>query len=200
MLLFLDTEFTDLVVLPRLLSVGLVGDIPGRNAAGCADAADFYAEVTDLDRLRSASWFALSAVLPQFGQVAGAGCSYHALGLRLGDHLRCLSTSLAAGECVEIVFGYALDWDLVDLAIRDADAPRWAFTRQRLKPCNVYDTTGFGAGALASQAYFRTQAQAAFGRHHALCDARALRAAWGAAASDDTSAHAVRDPHVAQAA
>ena len=63
MLAFLDTEFTDLVIQPRLLSVGLV------TGTGIGGEREFYAEVIDRDRIHAASWFALSAVLPQFGKV-----------------------------------------------------------------------------------------------------------------------------------
>jgi hypothetical protein len=53
--------------------------------------------------------------------------------------------------------------------------------RQGLRPVNVYDITGFGAGEIAAQAYFKSQAGATLSRHHALCDARALRLAHQAA-------------------
>jgi hypothetical protein len=86
MIAFLDTEFTDLVTQPRLLSVGLVAGNPG--------GADFYAEVTDTDRIHASSWFALSAVLPQFGKVPAAACTYAALGGRLAKFLADLTDAL----------------------------------------------------------------------------------------------------------
>ena len=74
-LAFLDTEFTDLVIRPRLLSVGVVAER--------GFSREFYAEVTDQDRIHATGWFGQSAVLPHFGNIAGAACSYAELGERL---------------------------------------------------------------------------------------------------------------------
>jgi hypothetical protein len=172
-IVFLDTEFTDLVVQPRLLSVGLV--------TGAGHDRELYAEVTDRDRIHAASWFALDAVLPQFGKVAHAACTYAALGVRLSDFFVELMASLEAAESIELAFGYYLDWDLMELAVRDSTARGWESTRRRLCPVNVYGITGVGAGALAAGAYFKSQANGPLSRHHALCDARALRLAYEAA-------------------
>ena len=173
MLVFLDTEFTDLVVQPRLLSVGLVADW---GAGG-----EFYAEVTDPDRIGATNRFGLSAVIPQFGKVARAACSYAELGSRLSAFLTDLAAEVPADGFVELAFGYDLDWTLVDLAAGDSEAEPWEWTRRRIRPVNVYELTGYGDGRLAAEAYFRAQALAPFARHHALCDARALRLAYGAA-------------------
>lgn len=172
MIVFLDTEFTALVARPLLLSVGLVGGTEG--------AQPFYAEVTDRDRLDAASWYAAGAVLPQFGQVPGAACNYAELGPRLGRYFTGLARQLEDGERLDIAFGYHLDWALVALAIKDANPLDWALTRRRLHPRNVYELTGFDEGKCASEAYFKSQASAPFSRHHALCDARALRLAYQA--------------------
>jgi hypothetical protein len=180
MIAFLDTEFTDLVTQPRLLSVGLVAGNPG--------GADFYAEVTDTDRIHASSWFALSAVLPQFGKVPAAACTYAALGGRLAQFLADLTDALVNDDRLEIAFGYHLDWELIEAAIRNSGAQTWDSTRRRLRPVNVYDVTGFGAGALAAETYFKTQAEAPLSRHHALCDARALRLAYQAACHDGSEA------------
>jgi len=56
--------------------------------------------------------------------------------------------------------------------IIDSGANRWESTRCRILPLNVYQFTGFDAGRLASNAYFKSQAMAPFSRHHALYDAR----------------------------
>ncbi len=173
MFAFLDTEFTDLVIRPRLLSVGIA-------TGGDTDRA-FYAEVTDLDRLHATNWFGVDTVLPQFGKIANAACSYAELGIRLATFLDELVEDLVADELIELAFGYHLDWELVDLAIKDAQSSTWAMTQRRIRPVNVYEFTGFGAGKLATQAYFKSQNQAPYSRHHALCDARALRAAYEAA-------------------
>ena len=172
MLAFLDTEFTDLVVWPRLLSVGLVAE---------GGKSEFYAEVTDPDRIRATGPFGKGAVLSQFGKIAGAACSYADLGGRLSTFLEGLAAEQASGECIDLAFGYHLDWTLVDLAIQDSGAPGWDSTRRRIRPVNFYELTGFDAGKMAAEAYFKTQALAPFSRHHALCDARALRVAYEAA-------------------
>jgi hypothetical protein len=172
-LAFLDTEFTDLVVQPRLLSVGLVTDR--------ADGAEFYAEVTDADRIGATGWFGLGAVLPQFGKVDKAPCRYADLGLRLATFLATLAASLPPGEMIDLAHGHHLDWDLVDRALGDTGAAPWAATRLRVRPVNVYAFTGYDTGHVAAEAYFKAQAQATLSRHHALCDARALRVAYEAA-------------------
>lgn len=97
MIAFLDTEFTDLVIQPRLLSVGFV--------ANCGSGREFYAEVTDRDRIHAASWFALDAVLTQFCKVARAACTYAELGARLSTFLGDLAATLKAQECVEVAYG-----------------------------------------------------------------------------------------------
>ncbi len=173
MLAFLDTEFTDLVIRPRLLSVGLVTEL--------GHGREFYAEVTDSDRIDATSGYGRGAVLPQFGQVADAACSYAELGRRLCAFLGGLVAALHDDEFVDVAYGYHLDWELVDLAIRDCGAAHWASMRRRIRPSNVYAFTGFDAGKVASEAYFRAQALAPVARHHALCDARALRVAFDAA-------------------
>ena len=115
MLAFLDTEFTDLVIRPRLLSVGVVAER--------GISREFYAEVTDPDRIHATGWFGQSAVLPQFGKIAGAACSYAELGGRLSLFLGELVAGLQVDEFVELAFGYHLDWELVDLAIKDSGTP-----------------------------------------------------------------------------
>ena len=172
MLAFLDTEFTDLVVWPRLLSVGLVAE---------GGKSEFYAEVTDPDRIRATGPFGKGAVLSQFGKIAGAACSYADLGGRLSTFLEGLVAEQQSGEFIDLAFGYDLDWTLVDLAIQDSGALGWDSLRCRIRPVNVYELTGFDAGKMAAEAYFKTQALAPFSRHHALCDARALRVAYEAA-------------------
>ena len=174
MIVFLDTEFTDLVVEPMLLSVGIVTD--------ALYGPEFYAEVNDTDRLATSSRFAKTVVLPQFGAVDQASCTYAVLGTRLADFFEYLTNTLAESEFVEIAFGYHLDWSLVDLAIRDSGDVQWEATERWLRPVNVYELTGFDEGERAAQAYYKTQDGAEFARHHALCDARALRLAYQAAA------------------
>ena len=182
MIAFLDTEFTELVVHPRLLSVGLVAG--GTRHSG----GEFYAEVTDTQRIYAAGRYAVGAVLPQFGKVAHAACTYAELGARLATFLVDLVAMLRPVELLELVYGYDLDWELIDLAICDAGVANWESTRRHIQPRNVYQITGFGTAHLAAEAYFRSQKAAPFARHHALCDARALRIAYEAALQDHREA------------
>jgi hypothetical protein len=164
---------------PRLLSVGIV--------MACGDNREFYAEVTDPDRLQATGWYGKGAVLPQFGKVANASCSYAELGARLSAFMDDLAMSLKTDEIIELAFGYHLDWELVDLAIKDMSAASWAQTRRRVRPLNVYEFTGFGPGKIAADAYFKAQALAPILRHHALCDARALRLSYDAAVQESAT-------------
>lgn len=173
MIAFLDTEFTGLVGDPQLLSLGMV--------VGEEYPCEFYAEVTDRTRILAASSFARNAVLPQFGRIASAACSYLELGRRLSAFLSTLSSSLKAGETMEIAFESDRDWEFLRNAVKDAGVAQWESIVGTLSPVNVYNIAGFAAGDLAAQAYFEAQALAPFSRHHALCDARALRIAFDAA-------------------
>jgi len=187
MLAFLDTEFTDLVIEPRLLSVGIVTD--DRNDR------EFYAEVTDPDRLHATCWFGLATVLPQFGKLPHAASTYAQLGVRLSEYFGHLTSGLKADAFIALAYGYPLDWELVDRAITDAAVPSWAATRRRIRPVNVYPLTGFGSGKRAADTYLKSQELAPVSHHHALCDARALRLAYEAA----TQAHDGPVPPDAQA-
>lgn len=172
MIIFLDTEFTDLVIEPQLLSVGMV------SSSGAA--SEFYAEVTDRRRIHAASWFALDVVLPQFGKIAHASCSYATLGARPGVFIERVVASLDSDRGIEIAFSYDLDWELVERAMRDGGCAPRGVTMRKLKPRNVYEIVGFGAGERAAEAYFSAASDAPISRHHSLCDARALRVAYEA--------------------
>lgn len=185
MILFLDTEFTDLAVHARLLSIALVGP---------ADSGvEFYGEVIDVDRIDGASWFAVESVIPQFGRVAGAAFFYDGLCSRLVNFLDGVISAMPAGQCLDIAFDYHLDWDLLERAIQDAPGAHWAQIGRRLRPCNVYDKTRLGPGQRATESYFLAQAQAAYSRHHALCDARALRLAYQALPLNGESHEPIQD-------
>lgn len=172
MIVFLDTEFTDLVVEPRLLSIGLVAaDWSGR---------EFYAEVTDRRRLHAASWFALDAVLPQFGRIAHAACSYATLGARLGVFIDRMTASLEPDEPLEVAYADDRDWQLAARALDEGAGGSATLARRDLHPRNVHAIAGFGAGRRAADAYFAGQRDATISRHHSLCDARALRVAYEA--------------------
>jgi hypothetical protein len=98
---FLDTEFTGLGRTPVLLSVGIV--------LGAGDEREFYAEVTDADRLNAAAAFTADTVLPQFGRISGAGCTYAALAGRLSVFLLNLASTQAPGSPVKVAFNSDID-------------------------------------------------------------------------------------------
>jgi hypothetical protein len=172
---YLVTEFTDLYTRPQMLSLGLVTE--------ASDGREFYAEVTDPDRLRATGWFGLCAVLPQFGRVANASCTYAELGARLSAFLSELASGLKRDEFVDIACVEGLDRQLFDRALKRSftagRAPAW----WRVRAVIVDELTGYGAGTLAAQAHFHDQAHGPISRHHALCDARALRMACEASRS-----------------
>jgi hypothetical protein len=181
MIIFLDTEFTDLASEPQLLSVGMVSpSVP---------SGEFYAEVTDRRRLHAASWFALDVVLPQFGKIAHAACSYATLGARLCVFIERMIASLDKHDRIDVAFSFDLDWELMERAMRDSGGSHKDDLTRKLNPQNVYDAVGFGAGKRAAEAYFAAEIDATISRHHSLCDARALRIAYEAAKRPGCGTH-----------
>jgi hypothetical protein len=191
MIAFLDTEFTDFVD-PQLLSVGLV--------VGAGSKSEFYGEVTDSDRIRAASRFASNVVLTQFGKVEGAACPYAEIGVRVSTFFAHLVTSLEPRETIEVAYESDIDWKLLKRAIEDAGGLSWELLVTALRPVNVYNVAGFQAGQLAADAYFDAQRLAPFSRHQALCDARALRIGYLAAAAWTAERVSTDTPFVASMA
>jgi hypothetical protein len=70
---------------------------------------------------------------------------------------------------------------LVRQALKDHSDLSLARIAPLARPVNIYNMTGFAAGEIASNIYFAAQRSAPIHRHHALCDARALRIAYTAA-------------------
>jgi len=174
-IVFLDTEFTDLINNPRLLSVGIVV-----GGSGVGPDLEFYAEVTDPGRLAASSNFVQDTVLPQFKVIFGAACTYADIGSRISAFLFSLAVSLPPDGIIEVAYDFNLDWELVEKAIRDTGNDDWSTLRQFLRPVNISNVTGTLIGEIAAQDYFESQYLAPIYRHHALCDARALRIAYDA--------------------
>ena len=166
-----------------MLSIGIV--------AATQPPLEFYAEVSDAQRVSAAGAFAREAVLPQFGKRPGAACTYAELGRRLVDYLSKLTSLCARGEVIAVVFESDRDWTLVQRAIVDAAVPASPRIVARLRPVNEYNMPGFAAGTVAAADYFASQQGTALSRHHALCDARALQIAYRAA----NAAHAADASH-----
>lgn len=171
MICFLDTEFTDLPV-PELLSIGLV----------TLDCQEHYVEL-DLAcedgqrRHAKSSEFVREVVLDFWGVVPGAGCKLEEMGRRTGDWL--LKTASRSGQRIEVAFDYDADYALLEQVIRELDM--WDAVCDLVSPVNVDCLTGTVDGELAAEEAFLALLRRGLGRHHALADARALRAAYVAA-------------------
>ena len=153
MLLFLDTEFTDLVGARELLSLALVSE---------DSEHEFYAERTDITRAQC-SEFVREVVLPEFGRVPGAAGTFDELRSRLGLFLHNLPGRVYVG-C-----DHEPDFELLRAAIGlpwpvHVTAQRWKLEDWQLEPhWAVAEADFYGPGRP---------------RHHALEDARALRAGY----------------------
>lgn len=171
MICFLDTEFTDLLA-PELLSIGLV----------TLDGQEHYVEL-DLAgedgqrRHAKSSEFVREVVLDYWGTVPGAACQPQEMGRRTGDWL--LKAASRTGRRIEVAFDYHADYALLEQVIRDAGM--WDAVRDVVSPVNVDCLTGTIDGELAAQEIFQALLHRGLGRHHALADALALRAAYLAA-------------------
>jgi hypothetical protein len=102
--------------------------------------------------------------------------SLHELGQRLAAFLD------TRNEVVELCYDFAVDWELLEGALRAAG--RWDELARRLRPHNVSLETCSEEGDAAAQAVFDDAPDL---RHHALTDACALRARWPVRPALDTS-------------
>lgn len=174
MIVFLDTEFTDLRS-PLLLSLGLV----------TLDGREHYVELdlasdAGLAARKVASYFVLNdGVLDQWGHIPGATSSAWEMGRRTGEWL--LRLARESGTRVEVAFDYDTDFQLMESAIRDSGL--WDQVREVVVPVNVGPLTGSPEGEIAADGAFIELNRRGLWRHHALADAGALRAAYIAAKS-----------------
>ena len=174
MIVFMDTEFTDLLA-PQLLSLGLV-TLDGREHYGELDLA------SDQGRARvqaSSDFVRFGGVLDQWGRVPGAAGSASELGRRGGEWL--LALAVECGGRLEMAFDYGTDFELFDFAVRDAGL--WDRVGEVVIPVNVNSLTGTFVGENAAEDCYRSLSSRGLKRHHALADALALRAAYRAVRS-----------------
>ena len=157
--IFLDTEFTQFRD-GQLLSLGLVTD----------DGRELYVEISDPVRHARASNFCKGEVISQFGLVPGSAVRDDAaVGVRVAKWLDSLESPLA------IAYDYKLDWRFFEGALRAAE--QWHALAPKLRAEDVAGVAAPGTpGEAAQNAVF--DGGNLPGRHHALIDARALRAAW----------------------
>jgi hypothetical protein len=142
------------------LSIGLVSD----------DGRECYVELAPNQIHVNA--FVRRMVLPQWGRMAGSAASPAQLGIRVDAWL-----STLGAQWVNVVYDYDMDFELLKGALREPGVcRRWS---GMLSPCKV--------GYLARQPISdeamdssRTDSSRHVGihRHHALADARALRAGY----------------------
>ena len=159
--IFLDTEFTQFRD-GQLLSLGLVTD----------DGHELYVEIADSARHARASDFCRDEVISQFGLLPGTAVRDDAAaGARVANWLDSFEYPLA------ISYDYKLDWRFFEGALRAAG--QWQALASKLRAEDVAGVAAPGTpGEAAQNAVF--DASNLPRRHHALVDARALRAAWQA--------------------
>jgi hypothetical protein len=153
MQLFLDTEFTD-ILWPELISLGLVSD--------CGEF-EFYGELTDFNR-RACTRFVWKEVLPKLGRVPGVAMDRPTLGAALSSWIEQLPTT----ETITVAFDFEGDWELIVPLLSESALKRCA-------PSHVWRFI------MTDYLPPKLQMAAPKDAHHALCDARVLRANWLAA-------------------
>jgi len=163
MLIFFDTEFTELGIDPKLISIGLISEDGERT---------FYAELSDTYRLADVGDFARQEVLPQL-EGGSALMTMSDLALGLGNWLESfkqpvqLATDSLAWDWpwIQAIFSGAWTWP------ENLDGRPLLLTMNCL---NDYDRF-----VEAVEEAFRD-----LRRHHSLDDAKANRLGWIAAGGD----------------
>ena len=154
---FIDAEFTS-EENPELLSMGLV----------CEDGQEHYVEILDLEVQSHANSFVQESVLPQWG-LKGMQVPHTAA---LGAHVAQWLQGLDARELF-ICYDYHTDMDLLEGALALLDLSKYP----KLLPTHVGYLLGDASVMRAMATSWRLSQQADhIARHHALADARALRA------------------------
>lgn len=157
--IFFDTEFTDLIVDPQLISIGLIDETGERT---------FYAELSDTYRPADVGDFTREAVLPQL-EGGAAHLTMAELSVRLGDWIKDF------GEPVRLATD-SLSWDWPWIQEIFEDLATWPPNLDG-KPLILNQETEFN---LAIERAFADGLR----RHHALDDAKANRLGWIAIAGD----------------
>jgi hypothetical protein len=151
MLIFFDTEFTDLCIDPRLISIGLISE----------DGREFYAELSETYEIKDCCDFVQEAVLPHLegGDVLMPMCK---LTLRLGNWLEEFARPVKLSTD-------SISWDWRWIQEIFGEAGTWPFNLDG-KLEILKQETDFNQAI--EQAY-----AGGLRRHHALDDARANRIA-----------------------
>lgn len=150
MLVFIDTEFSDFIN-TELISIGLVSQ----------DGQSFYVELPF--NVKECSDFVKEAVIPLLGKVVGAQIPREELKPRL---LEWLEQFKSEDQPTVVCFDYSGDWTLLCDAL-DNEVPSW------IHGANV---SGRYINELREEIFWRDNPELM--RHHALNDARALKASF----------------------
>ncbi|WP_157896803.1 hypothetical protein [Acidovorax carolinensis] len=161
---YLDAEFTNFEN-PELLSIAL-----------CAEhGPELYLEL-DLSQpgsnrtAKRSSDFTRDVVLSQLGQIPGAAVGAKDIGNRIATWIQ----DLPAAQVV-VVYDFQPDYDLLERALRESAIGLEAI--QKIVPViGDFIWSEEGAAQRAEKSWEKSEAEWIF-RHHALADARALRAA-----------------------
>lgn len=159
MLIFFDTEFTELGLDPRLISIGLVSEDGAR---------EFYAELSDTYQLTDCSDFVREAVLPHL-EGGAARMTMDELTLRLGNWIEGFE------QPVQLATD-SLSWDWPWIQELFHIPGTWPENLDG-KPVSLYETVGAAFLERIVEQTFQSHVPR-LRRHHALDDARVNRLAW----------------------
>jgi hypothetical protein len=158
---FLDAEYTSLAA-PDLLSIGMVAE----------DGREFYGELSAAGRKVNA--FVRARVIPQLGLIPVQCASPEELGRRAGDWLLALD-----GRPIDLVFDYPMDFTLPEAVLRSEG--RYGLLEDVVAPVLVEPLPlQPGSDEAMYLSWTLSQRTDGIARHHALADARALRAGYEA--------------------
>jgi len=159
MLIFFDTEFTELGIDPRLISIGLISEYGTRT---------FYAEFSDTYQPKDCSAFVQEAVLPHL-QGGDARMTMNELVLRLGNWIENFEQPVKL-----TTDSLSWDWPWIQEIFNDLET--W--------PKNL-DGRPFSLYQLIFPPFYERAVEHAFEnhlpklrRHHALDDAKVNRLSW----------------------
>jgi hypothetical protein len=189
---FISTKFTD-PDSPQRLSVGMVSE------AG----HEFYAEL-DLEnsigkmRLAASTEFVREHVLGQWGHESGASCSDTGLGVRPAIWLHRLSEHV--GQDIELVYAEKVNADLLERALQHSNK-WWPRVERRVRWSFFSEIRAdqFVKGS-EDKSWAHSLELIVIGQHHALADARALKASFTVVHSVGAEPKALQPGFMASAA
>ena len=158
MLIFFDTEFTDLCIDPRLISIGLVSE----------DGREFYAELSDTYVPKDCGAFTQEGVLPLL-QGGDALMTSDTLTLRLGNWLESFDQPVKLSTD-------SISWDWPWIPELFSIPGTWPENLDG-KPALLHDLIESNFSELLVEKVFENHVPK-LRRHHALDDAKANRLAW----------------------